>query len=148
MDITPSQIAATTRTANIELLSDEITVFVNAYGQRTPILVVGRCRCDGIEYGALFHTGLNQSDPDRGKCYVVELVRVNGEIKEFRDLDGVLDDEAFGVIANFFLDNNIYERNRIYKWIFNTRISGDLSGRIPTTMLERWEKKRRKRRRR
>lgn len=145
-------IARTVRTAHIVLKSDEISIFVNEYGQRTPILIVGTCVCDGIEYAALYNLGLGPADPHSGKAYVVELVREKGQIKGFRDLDTDMQDEEWAVITQFFLDNNVYERNRINKWIWNTKLLAALGSGIPTTMLkrierlkDRWEKKKLKR---
>lgn len=145
-DPTGKEIASTARTANIEMLDDEISVFVNEYGQRTPLLIVGRCRCDGIEYAVLFHCGLTPDDPDRGKSYVVEVIREKGQIKYFRDLDSIRDGEAWDVVSHFFLEENVLERNRIYKWIWNTRLSAALGTGIPSTTLERWHKKKLKKR--
>jgi len=150
-EVSTSQISTTMKTANIRMIDDNISIFINDYGQRTPLLIVARCMCDGIEYAALYNVGMGVADPNRGKSYVVELVREKGEIKYFRDLDGVGQDEEWGTITNFFLDNNVYERNRINKWIINTRLLSALGQRIPTTMLRRmealktrWEKKKMK----
>lgn len=139
LDVTAHDVARTQRTARIRMVDDEISMFVNGHGQQTPLLIVARCKLDGNEYGALF-------DCTTSKCYVVELVREKGEIKYFRDLDGANDDEEWAVISNYFLDNNVYERNRIINWIWNTRISAELGRGIPRTTIERWNKKKYKRR--
>lgn len=133
-EVTPKQVDTTTKTANIRLLDSEINVFLNHYGQITPLLIVGRCSLDGIEYAAIY-------DTDTKKAYAVEIVRRNGQITEFRDLDRAGQDEEWGVVSNFFLKEKIYDRNRIDLWIRNTRLRQSLSlGRspIPKVMMKRW----------
>lgn len=137
--INTTSVYTTRQSANIRMLDDEISVFVNSHGQTTPILIVGRCVLDSIEYAALF-------DTQTAKSYVVELAREKGEIKYFKDLDGVGQDEEWALISDFFLDNNIYERNRIINWVWNTRVAAGLGKGIPKTVLERWDKKKLKKR--
>jgi hypothetical protein len=138
-NINTKDVATTYNTANIKMLDDVISLFLTETGQATPILIVARCKLDSIEYAALFDTSTS-------KCYAVEVVRENGEIKYFKDMDTLGRDEEWAVISNFFLDNNVYERNRIIKWIWNTRLTAALGGGIPKTTLERWDKKKYKRR--
>jgi len=134
----PKDIARTIKTSAITMVSDEITIFTNEHGHRTPILIVATCKLDNNEYAALFDTTTK-------KAYTVEVIRENGIIKYFKDLDGILDDEEWGVITTFFLDNNVFETNRIYKWLWNTRITSSLGGAIPTTLLKKWGNKKLKR---
>jgi len=138
-NVNVSEVASTTRTAKIVLVDDEISVFVNEHGQTTPMLIVGRCKLDSTEYAALF-------DTTTFKCYAVEVIREKGQIKYFKDLDGIGQDEEWAVVSNFFLDNNVYERNRIVNWIWNTKVASELGGGIPKTVMERWDKKKLKKR--
>lgn len=133
-----SSVAKTYNTSKLRMINDEICVFVNQYGQQTPILIVAICKLDSIEYAALF-------DTDSSNAYAVEVIREKGEIKYFKDMDTFGRDEEWAVISNFFLENNVYERNRIIKWIWNTKIHSDLGGGIPKKTLERWDKKKYKR---
>ena len=138
-NIDVKSIAKTYNSANLKMLDDEISVFINEKGQSTPILIVARCKLDNIEYAALF-------DTTTFKCYAVELVREHGEVKYFIDMDTFGRDEEWGLISNFFLDNNIYERNRIINWIWNTKLSAQLGRGVPQTTLDRWDKKKLKKR--
>ena len=125
-----SGIAKTTKTANLRIIDREISIFINEYGQRTPILIVSRCKLDEIEYAALY-------DTSTGKRYVVEIVRVKGDIKEFRDLDGDTQDEEWAVISNFFLKQKVYEKHRIDGWVQNTALRDRLSlGRAPVAQTK------------
>lgn len=135
LDVSSKDIHRTTKMAGIKLLDSDISIFVNHYGQRTPLLIVGRCQVDEREYAAIY-------DTDTEKAYAVEIVRVNGEIQEFRDLDGPAQDEEWGVISNFFLQKKVFDKNRIDMWIRNTRLRQKLAlGRVPVpqTMMKRWE---------
>jgi len=107
------QIDTTTKQANIKMLDNSICVFVNSHGQATPILIVARAKVDDIEYAALF-------DSTTKKAYAVELIRENGQIKYFRDLDGPNQDEEWAVISNYFLKEKVYDKNKISMWIWNT----------------------------
>jgi hypothetical protein len=120
-----ASIAKTTRIANIRLINNEISFFVNDYGQRTPILIVAMCKLDDREYAALY-------DISTGKRYSVEIVKVKGEIKEFRDLDGDTQDEEWAVVSNFFLKQKVFEKYRIDGWVQNTMLRQKLSlGKAP-----------------
>lgn len=129
-DSTPSEIARTIRTSNITMVTDQISVFVNEYGQQTPMLIVAICKLDSTEYAALF-------DTTTGKAYSVEVVRENGIIKFFKDLDGIGQDEEWGVVTTFFQQNNVFEQNRIRTWLWNTKTSASLGGAIPKSRLKR-----------
>jgi len=123
-------IAKTTKTSNLKITDNEISIFVNEYGQQTPILVIAKCKLDDIEYAALYDTTTQ-------KRYVVEIVRVKGDIKEFRDLDSDSQDEEWAVISNFFLKQKVYEKHRIDGWIQNTALRQKLSlGKSPVTQTK------------
>ena len=129
-----ASIAKTTKTASFKITSKDISVFVNEYGQRTPILIVATCKLDEIEYAALYDTTTT-------KRYVVEIVKVNGDIKEFRDLDGDSQDEEWAVVSNFFLKEKVYEKHRIDGWVQNTSLRQKLSmGKSPVmqTKMKRY----------
>ena len=131
-----SSIAKTTKTANLRIVDREISIFVNEYGQRTPMLIVARCKLDNVEYAALY-------DSSTKKRYVVEIVRIKGDIKEFRDLDGDTQDEEWAVISNFFLKEKVYENHRIEGWIQNTALRHKLSlGKAPVmqTRMKRYDR--------
>jgi len=133
-EVTTADIARTEKTANIQMVNTDITVFVNHYGQATPMLIVARCKLDSTEYAALF-------DIKTKKAYAVEVVRQKGEILEFRDLDGTGQDEEWGVVSKFFLDHKVYDMARINLWFRNNRLRNRLSGGkvpIPRTMMKRW----------
>lgn len=104
---------STTKQAAIKLTSKDIFVFVNEEGKTTPVLIVALAKLDNIEYAALF----DQYDK---KAYAVEVIRKNGQIKYFRDLDGPGQDHEWAVISNFFLKEQVYDYNRISFWIYNT----------------------------
>lgn len=134
-EVTTADIARTERTAHIRMISTDISQFLNHLGQPTPMLIVARCKLDDKEYAALFD-GIGK------KGYAVEVVRKNGEILEFRDLDGLGQDEEWGVISKFFLDNKVYDLNRIILWYRNSKLRKDLSGGkvpIPGTVMQRWK---------
>jgi len=135
--VTPAEIHRTTETAGIKMTSRDILVFVNEYGRPTPILIVAQCELDGIEYGALY-------DTTTGKRYVVELIKQNGVIKEFRDLVSEFQDEEWGVITNYFLREKVFDIHRINEWIRSQRARHSLSMgkyRIPGIMLKRAQEK-------
>jgi hypothetical protein len=137
MDITTKDIATTTKTSGIRILNRDIYIFINEYGQKTPILIVAECELDSIKYAALY-------DISTKKCYAVEIVRINNQIKEFRDLDGMLQDEEWGVVSNFFLKEEVYEKARIDTWIRNTSLRERMSlGRypVPSVMMKRWKER-------
>jgi len=138
-NIDSKSVVSTSKTANIKMLDDEISIFINEKGQTTPLLIVARCSLDGLEYAAIFDTNTNKS-------FSVELVRVKGQIKYFKDLDGIGRDEEWAVVSDFFLDSNVFERNRIIYWIWNTRLHAQLGGSVPQQTMERWNKKKLKRR--
>jgi len=141
MEVTTKDIDSTTKTSGIRLLNRDIYIFVNEYGQKTPLLVVAECEVDEIKYAALYDTNTN-------KGYAVEIVRVNNQIKDFRNLDGALQDEEWGVVSNFFLKEKVYEKARIDTWIRNTTMKQQLSlGKfpIPSVMMRRWREKHEKR---
>lgn len=124
-DVDVSLVHSTTKTANIRLVTDEIRIFRNHHGQLTPILIVAEAKLDNRYYAALY-------DSKTTKRYVVEVVRINGEITEFRDLDGPDQDEEWAVMSNFFLKAQVYEKYRIDDWVTNTRLRQKLSlGRVP-----------------
>jgi len=137
LDVSPSDIYRTAETSGIRMTSRDIMVFVNEYGRPTPILIVAQCKLDGIEYAALYDTTTT-------KRYVVEMIRERGEIKGFRNLDGMLDDEAWGVISHYFLQEKVYEKSRIDEWIISQKRKADLSlgkYKAPGVMMKRWEKR-------
>lgn len=124
---------STTKQADIKLLTKEISVFVNEYGRATPILIVGLAMLDGQEYAALFDTTTK-------KAYVVEVIRKKGEIKYFKDLDGIGQDEEWAVMSNFFLKEKVYDYNRISFWIWNTTKLYQTKGiRAPGTKMSRYQ---------
>jgi len=136
-EVTTADIARTGRTAHIRMISTDISLFINHYGQATPMLIVARCKLDGDEYAALF-------DGKTKKAYAVKVVRKNGEILEFQDLDGIGQDEEWGVVSKFFLDQKVYDMNRINLWYRNSKLRQDLSGGkvpIPRTMMNRWNQR-------
>ena len=134
---TKDEVARLARTSNIVMLTDEPAPFINDENKVTPLLIVARCRLDTIEYGAV-HDLITHKD------YVLEIVRVKGDIKDLRDIDGIGRDEEWELISHFFLDNNVYERNKIMKWIWNTKLRAQLKMGIPQTTIDRWEKKKHK----
>lgn len=122
---------STTKQANIKLTNKEISVFVNEYGRVTPILIVGLAKMDSNEYAALFDTTTK-------KAYAVEVIREKGEIKYFKDLDGVGQDGEWAVVSNFFLKEKVYDYNRISFWIWNTTQLFKTKGiRAPGTKMRR-----------
>jgi hypothetical protein len=108
-----SYVASTTKQANIKLISKKMFFFINDHGRQTPIIIVAVAQLDDRKYAALFNT-------DNKKAYAVELIERNGQIKEFRDMDGPGQDEEWAVVSNFFLKENVYDLNRINLWIYNT----------------------------
>ena len=134
---TKDDIARLARTSNIVMLTDEPAPFINCENRVTPLLIVARCRLDDIEYAACHDLTTN-------KDYVVEVVRVNGDIKDLRDIDGIGRDQEWELISHFFLDANVFERNKIIKWIWNTKLRAQLKMGIPKSTIDRWEKKKHK----
>jgi len=126
---------STTKQANIKLLTKEISVFVNEYGRVTPILIVGIAKLDRQEYAALFDTITK-------KAYAVEVIREKGEIKYFKDLDGIGQDEEWAVVSNFFLKEKVYDYNRISFWIWNTTKLYQTKGvRAPGTKMSQYRER-------
>lgn len=126
-------IHTTTSQSNIRMVDKEISLFLNEYGKRTPILIVARAMLDQIEYAALYDTSTR-------KRYVVEIVRSRSGIKEFRDLDQDSQDEEWAIISNYFLKEKVYENNKIQNWIKNTVLRQKLSlgtAVIPGTVMKR-----------
>lgn len=134
---TKDEVAKLARTSNIVMLTDEPAPFINDENRVTPLLIVARCRLDTIEYAAV-HDLMTHKD------YVVEVARVNGDIKDLRDIDGIGRDEEWELISHYFLDNNVFERNKIIKWMWNTRLRQQLKMGIPQATIDRWEKKKHK----
>jgi hypothetical protein len=141
LTVTPHDIRTTISTSHIVMTSDEIMVFVNEVGRATPILIVAQCKLDGIEYAALYDTKTE-------KRYIVELIRHNGIIKEFRDLDSERSDEEWGVLTTYFLEQKVYDKHKIDNWIRNTSLRSQLTlgkHRVPGLMLKRIEEKNKRR---
>lgn len=76
-------------------------------------LICAVARVDKVEYAAIY-------DKNTRKGYVVEVERVKGQIKGFRDLDSVFSDEEFQVLSDFFAANDVYDINKINTWYWNT----------------------------
>lgn len=126
-----SSVGSTYRTANIKMIDDRIEKFINHYGQETPFLIVARASLDGNEYAAIF-------DVTTMSGYVVGVTRVNGIIKELRDLDGLFQDEEWAVMNEFFQQHKVFEINRIWSWTWNTMMTPKLQTGMPKHMLENW----------
>jgi hypothetical protein len=124
-------IKSTYSTTKIEMITDDIEIFRNHQGVDTPILILARAKMEGGEYAALFDTNTKMG-------YVVAVVRVNGIIKEFKDIDGLWSDEEWAVINEFFQQNNVFATNRIFQWTWNSSLNPKLNNHIPKHVLERW----------
>jgi hypothetical protein len=125
-------IKSTLSTSHIVMLTDKIEEFVNSTGQRTPLLIVARCALDDNEYACVL-------DSTTMKAYVVEVTRKNGQIADFINLDGEGRDPEWAVVSEFFNSNNVLEKNKIIKWIYNTRLNPRLTGGIPTHLAKKWK---------
>lgn len=137
-DVDVASVHRTTKTARIVMNTTEMTVFVNEYGQQTPIIIVAEASVDGRTYAALY-------DMSTRKRFVVEVVRQHGEVKEFRDLDGPDQDEEWAVMSNYFLGEKVFDEYNINAWYRRQVLRHELSlGRsvVPSTTMKRWEMKR------
>lgn len=119
------------KTSKIELISDEIEIFRNQHGKETPFLLVGKAKMDNNYYGALFDTITK-------KGYIVGLEYKNGILHNVRDLDGIFSDEEWVLMNEFFQQHHIFERNRIFQWVWNSMINPMLNNHIPAHILEKW----------
>jgi len=125
-------LGSTYRTAKITMITDDIEIFRNHSGQDTPFLILARATMDSNEYAALFDTKTKQG-------HIVGITRVNGMIKEIRDLDGLFSDEEWAVINEFFQQNKVFESNRIFRWTFNSAENKKLDTHLPNHLLESWK---------
>ena len=115
-------IQSTDRTANIRMVSTDI----EWYNKHQ--LFVATAKLDGVEYGALF-------DLRTKKGYVVKVIRVNGLLKDHRDLDHINEDEEWSVMSNYFSKQNVFDTNKIHHWLWNTRVTPELANGIPESVL-------------
>ena len=117
-------IQSTDRTANIRMVSTDI----EWYNKHQ--LFVATAKLDDIEYGALF-------DLRTKKGYVVKVVRINGLLKDHRDLDNINEDEEWSVLSNYFSKQNVFDINKIHQWIWNTKVTPALADGIPAHLVRR-----------
>ena len=120
-------IASTEKTAKIKWLTDpkNITQYEEVYGSKGRQIIVCRILLDGTEYAAIFDFNTN-------KGYCVRVIRFNGEIKRFEDLNMISDDEEWMTVSDIFNKQSVFEGKLIHQWYWNTKVTRELKYGVPS----------------
>lgn len=111
---------------HIRLVSDEVIELNSAI---EPMVILGIARLDDKHYGAIYRMVTKKT--------AVEELHVNKTLTEIKGSFLIDDVTEWTVISNFFINNHIFERNRIIDWAFQAKMN-DTESLINTIKKVSW----------
>jgi len=93
---------------NIKMVSEEITPLDSPV---EPMLLLGIAKLDNKHYGAIFRLISHKA--------AIEELHVNATLTEIKSSRLIEDPTEWSVLSKFFMDNHVFEMNRIINWAFS-----------------------------